>query len=377
MNGTEPAAPDARARLLDLINANWTTQAIAVACRFDLPDRLAERSWSASELAKASGVDADALARLLRALVTLDVCREAEDGRFSLGPCGELLARDHPRGLRNWALLNGGSMWSRWQGLGDRVCTGAGSEGGVKSLQRFDRLGIDPDEGELFYGAMSELTRRLGDAMAVAIEPPDGALIVDVGGGSGELLAGVLARHPNARGLLFDLPAALERAGPVLARHGVADRCRLQAGNFFDGLPTDGDVYLMKSIVHDWDDASAMRLLQRCSAAMHRTDARLFIIERMLPEQARATPEHAAVARSDLNMLVGLAGRERSRREYQALCEQAGLALRGSRPLSAGFEALEVHGLDACAEASTTAIHERWMSAGGEGQSTTGSGSRS
>jgi hypothetical protein len=344
MNGGEPAAADTRARLLELINANWTTQAIAVACRFDLPDRLAERMLSASELAAASGVDAQALARLLRALVTLDVCREARDGRFSLGPCGELLSRDHPRGLRNWALLNGGSMWSRWQGLAERVRTGAGGAGGARSFQRFDQLGLDPDEGELFYGAMSELTRRLGDATAAAIEPVDGALIVDVGGGSGELLAGILAKHPTARGVLLDLPPALERAGPVLARHGVADRCRLQAGNFFDGLPKEGDVYLMKSIVHDWDDDNAVRLLKRCSEAMYVSRARLFVIERLLPERASATPEHAAVARSDLNMLVGLAGRERTRSEYQGLCERAGLAMRGSQPLAAGFEALEVHG---------------------------------
>jgi hypothetical protein len=357
MNGAEPAAADARARLLELINANWTTQASAVACRFDLPDLLANRTLSASELAMASGVDADALARLLRALVTLDVCHG--DGRFSLGPCGELLSRTHPRGLRNWALLNGGSMWSRWQGLADRVSIGAGGAGGMRSFQRFDQLGVDPDEGELFYGAMSELTRRLSDAMAVAIEPADGALIVDVGGGSGELLAGLVARNPNARGVLFDLPAALERAGPVLARHGVTDRCRLQAGNFFDGLPKEGDVYLMKSIVHDWDDANAIRLLKRCSEAMNTSGARLFVIERMLPEQARATPEHADVARSDLNMLVGLAGRERSRREYQVLCERAGLALRGARPLAAGFEALEVRGPHAHDEESCTAVHER------------------
>ena len=342
MNGAEPVAADARARLLELINANWTTQAIAVACRFDLPDHLAKGPLSADELAGASGTDADALARLLRALVTLDVCRETEDGRFSLGPCGELLSRDHPCGLRSWALLNGGSMWSRWQALAERVRTGAGGAGGARSLQRFEQLGLDCEEGELFYGAMSELTRRIGDATAIAIEPAEGALIVDVGGGSGELLAGVLAHHPSARGLLFDLPAALERAGPVLARHGVADRCRLQTGNFFDGLPKEGDVYLMKSILHDWDDDTALRLLRHTREAMNVRGARLFIIERLLPEELGATAAHAAVARSDLNMLVGLAGRERTLRAYQDLFTRAGLEMRGSQPLAAGFAALDV-----------------------------------
>jgi hypothetical protein len=359
MSGAQPPATDARSHLLDLINANWTTQAIAVACRFDLPDRLAKRTMSAVELAIDAGVDADALARLLRALATLDLCRETEDGRFSLGPCGELLCRDHPRGLRSWALMNGGSMWSRWQGLAERVRAGATASGGERSLQRFKQLGFDVDEGDLFYSAMSELTRRLGEATAGALEPADGALIVDVGGGSGELLADVLSRHPTAQGLLYDLPAALERAGPVLVRHGVFDRCRLQAGNFFDGLPKGADIYLMKSILHDWDDDSATRLLERCAEAMHGGGARLFIIERLLPTHALATPEHAAIARSDLNMLVGLAGRERSRAEYSALCERAGLALRGSRPLTAGFEALEVQWSKSHVQTSSTNELER------------------
>jgi hypothetical protein len=343
MNGVETAAADASTRLLELINANWTTQAIAVACRFDLPDRLATSPQTAGELAEASGLDADALGRLLRALITLDVCHATLDGRFSLGPCGEPLCRDHPRGLRNWALLNGGSMWSRWQRLADRIREGPGDSPGAQSMQRFDRLGVDAGEAELFYGAMSELTRRLGDVMSAAIEPADRALIVDVGGGSGELLAAVLARHPTARGLLFDLAHALDRAGPVLERHGVADRCHLQSGSFFDGVPANGDVYLLKSILHDWDDASAVHLLERCREAMHSASTRLFVIERLLPEEPDALPDHAAVTRSDLNMLVGLAGRERSQGEYQALFERAGLALRGSRPLAAGFQALEAY----------------------------------
>lgn len=354
MNASEPAATDARARLLGLINANWTTQAIAVACRFHLPDRLAGRTLSASELAMEANVDAEALARLLRALVTLDVCCETDDGRFSLGPCGEFLCREHPHGLRSWALLNGGSMWSRWEHLAERVRDGAGSAGGARSLQRFDQLGIDSNEGDLFYGAMNELTRQLVDATAMALEPTGGALIVDVGGGSGELLSGVLSRCTTARGLLFDLPAALERAGPVLARHRVSDRCRLQAGDFFEGVPQEPDIYLMKSILHDWDDDSATRLLERCSEAMRGRAARLFVIERLQPERTLARPEHAAVARSDLNMLVGLAGRERSLSEYRVLFQRAGLSLRGSMPLTGGFEALEAHGQEAHAAASST-----------------------
>lgn len=332
---------EAQARLLELINANWTTQAIAVACQLDLPDRMAGRAQAVSELAVGSGLDADALGRLLRALVTLDVCRDHGDGRFALGPHGELLRRDHGRGLRNWALLNGGPMWSRWQGLADRVREGYQGPLGEKSLTRFDRLGADPGEAELFHGAMSELTRRLGSSLSDAFELPDDALIVDIGGGAGELLAGVLTQHPTTRGLLFDLQHALDRAADVLTRHGVADRCILQAGSFFDDVPKGANLYLMKSILHDWDDTSAVRLLERCQAAMP-SSARLLVIERLLPERLSATPDHRTLARSDLNMLVGLAGRERRANEYLALFERARLALRATRPLAAGFSGLEV-----------------------------------
>jgi hypothetical protein len=124
-------------------------------------------------------------------------------------------------------------------------------------------------------------------------------------------------------------------------RHGVADRCLLQAGGFFEGVPKGADLYLMKSILHDWDDANAVRLLQRCRQAMG-AGARLLVIERVLPERLSVLPDHRALARSDLNMLAGLAGRERSTVEYQALFERAGLVLRGTRSLAAGFSALEV-----------------------------------
>lgn len=341
MNGVDDAAVDAQARLLALIDANWTTQAIAVACRFDLPDRLAARAQAASDLAAGTPLEADALARLLRALVTLDVCRVQGDGRFALGPLGELLCRGHAKGLRNWALLNGGPMWARWQGLAERMHVGGQVALGEQSRTRFERLGADAGEAELFHGAMSELSRRLDDSLSAALDLPDHAWIVDIGGGAGELLAGVLARHPTARGLLLDLPHALDRAAPVLDRHGVGHRCELQAGSFFDGIPQGADLYLMKSILHDWDDTHGVRLLQRCRQAL-RADARLLVIERLLPQRLGTQPEDRALARSDLNMLVGLSGRERSSAEYQALFERAGLVGRGTRALAAGFSALDV-----------------------------------
>ena len=331
--------PLAQARLMDLINAAWTTQALAAACEFDVPDRLARGPRTAHDLALEARVDADALARLLRALTTLEVCEEAAPGAFALGRLGHLLRRDHVQSLRHWALLNGGPLWARWGALSEKVRTGnaALSDGG--SVERFRRLASDGQEAALFHGAMTELSRRLGGSLADALVVPAGGLVVDVGGGAGELLASVLARHRSARGLLFDLAHALAHAPAVLVRHGVQERCALHEGSFFDGVPAQGDLYLMKSVLHDWGDDEAARILDRCRQSM-KPGAQLVLVERLVPERVGPTPEDRALARSDLNMLVGLAGRERSLAQYHALIERSGLVLRRTHALAAGFSAL-------------------------------------
>lgn len=341
MSVTESSDTEAQARLMELINASWTTQAVAAACELDLPDRLALGPRQAHELALEAGADPDAVARLLRALATLEICDELASGCFALGRLGHLLRQDHAHGLRRWALLNGGPLWTRWGALSDKIRQGSVDPHGQGSVGRFKRLESDGKEAALFHGAMTELSRRLGGSLADAIAISGEALVVDVGGGSGELLSSVLVRHAETRGILFDLPHALAFAPPVLRFHGVDERCSLQEGSFFDGVPAQGDLYLMKSVLHDWGDSQAARILDRCREAM-KPSARLVLVERPLPERATATPEHRALARSDLNMLVGLAGRERTLGQYRALIEEAGLMLERTQRLAAGFSALEV-----------------------------------
>lgn len=343
MNGEACLDTGAQARLMELINAGWTTQAVAAACEFDLPERLAHGPRTADELAIDARVDADALARLLRALTTLEICEEPALGTFSLGRLGQLLRWDHAQGLRHWAMLNGGPLWSRWGALSEKVRTGNVAAHGAGSVERFRRLESDDREAALFHGAMTELSRRLGGSLADVLVVPEGALIVDVGGGSGELLASVLARHVSARGILFDLAHALAHAPSVLRRHDMHERCALQEGNFFEGVPLQGDLYLMKSVLHDWGDEQAALILDRCRMAM-KPGSRLVLVERPLPERVGTTPEDRALARSDLNMLVGLAGRERTLAQYRALIERAGLVFRQAQKLAAGFSAIEVDG---------------------------------
>jgi orsellinic acid C2-O-methyltransferase len=330
-----------QARLMELINASWTTQAIATACELDLPDRLADRGRTPADLAREAGADPDALSRLLRALVTLEVCEELDADTFALGSLGHLLRREHAHGLRHWALLNGGPLWARWGALSTKIREGGRAGQGQGSAARFARLEADGLEAAHFYGAMTELSRRLVPSVTNVVSVPENGLIIDVGGGTGELLANLLVRHPKARGLLYDLSTALEHARPVLSHHGVSERCELRHGSFFDEVPSHGDLYVMKSVLHDWDDEHAIRLLSRCREAMA-SAASLVIVERLLPERVRAMPEHQAVVRSDLNMLVGLAGRERCLAQYVSILQQVGLVLVGEKALGAGFSALEV-----------------------------------
>ncbi len=304
--------------LLEMINAGWTTQVLSAACELGLPDQLAYEPQRADVLARRLDIDADALQRLLHALVTLDVCQYADDDVFALGPLGHWLRVDVPGGLHHWARLNGGPLWMRWGALAERVRSGARTTGENRSALRFQVLDHDLVESRLFHRAMTELTARVADSVARALGPIDGCCVVDVGGGAGELLATVLATHPGAHGLLFDLPAALAHAEVPLRRHGVWSRCTLQPGSFFNTWPAGGDVYLLKSVLHDWDDAHAGRLLQRAREAM-RPNARLVLVERLRADRPGPTPTDRATARTDLNMLVALSGRERRRAEFESL----------------------------------------------------------
>jgi hypothetical protein len=322
---TATGGADDTLRLLGLINANWMAQAIRAACVLRLPEAMADAPQSAQRLAQATRCDADALHRLLRALVAIEVCAEPDHGVFALAAMGELLLDDAPQSLRAWALLVGGPHWQRWGELDLSVRTGHSQRRRAGAPDGFDHLDGDPATAAIFHRAMVDLTRRIAPAVVRALDVPDGARIVDVGGGSGELIAHLLVAHPRSSGVLFDLPHALRDAPAVLERAGVEHRCELVAGSFFDGVPADGDLYLLKSVLHNWDDARCVALLHQCAAAMP-PGSRLCAIERLLPERIGPSMQHRSIARSDLNMLISLSGRERGRAEFERLFAAAGLA---------------------------------------------------
>ena len=334
---------DARQRLIAQITSCWRTQALQVAVQLELPDRLASGPQRPVHLATACECSIDGLERLLRALCALDVCRELDDGRFELTGAGDLLRREPSTGgpsLRAMVLWWGGPMWPMWADLAYSVKTGHSARARQTGQFNYAFLENAPEVAALFHATMQATTALIAEEVAGLATWHGARELVDVGGGHGELAAVIVAAHPNLRATVLDRADAAAGATALFSHHGVAERARFVAGDFFVALPSGADHYLLKSILHNWDDAGCRRILARCAEASARGTT-LLLVERVRPERLRPTPRDEALARTDLNMLAGLGGRERSLSELAALLEPAGFTLVGAAPLQHEFGVVE------------------------------------
>ena len=327
-------------QLLDIVNGSWMSQAAYVAAHLAIPDQLGDGAKSSEELARATGAHPPSLRRLMRALVTIGLCREQRDGSYELTPMGSLLRADVVDSLRSWTLYWGGPQWSIWGNLLHSVMTGENATKLITGIEAFDRLEADPEAAAVFNRAMVELTRLDSATVARAYDFSAMKRIVDVGGGYGELLAAILRANPATRGVLFDRPHAIENGKRHLATAEVTDRCEFVEGDFFDSIPGGADAYVLKSVIHDWNDERSKLILQNCGRAMHE-HARLLLVERIVPLQLAASAAHRAIARGDLNMLVGLGGQERREDEYRALLSATGLQVKAVLPAGPTFSIIE------------------------------------
>jgi ubiquinone/menaquinone biosynthesis C-methylase UbiE len=324
MQTSRPGNDDMAAarQLLDLINGSWIAQACYVTARLGLADLLASGPRTAEELAAATGTDAPALRRLLSALGSVDICRQRDDGAFEMTRLGRLLRADVPCSMRAWTLQWGGEAWQIWANLLHSVKTGQSARSLITGNSGFDHLERDPEAARIFNQAMVDLTRLAALDIARAYDFA-GRRVMDVGGGYGELLAQILIAYPSAQGVLFDMPHAISRAREHLAGRGLEDRCEFLAGDFFASVPAGADIYLMKTVIHDWPDDKAQDILRSCRRAMG-PGARLLIIERLMPARLEPSAENRALARVDLHMLVALGAKERSLAEMLALLGASG-----------------------------------------------------
>jgi hypothetical protein len=313
------------AGLLRLIYGYQVSQAIHVAAVLGIADELADGPRAVGDLATATATHAATLHRLLRALAAVEVLREEPDGMFGLSALGEALRG--PAG--SMAAFHGRPYhWVAWGQLLHSVRTGENAFQAVHGMDVWEYRARHPEEGAVFDAAMTGFSRRVNAAVAAAHDFGRYGVIVDVGGGHGALLAGILARHPGVRGVLFDQPAVVAGA--------QADGFEIVGGSFFESVPAGGDAYLLKSILHDWEDEPAIEILRACRRAA-RVGTALLVVEREF-----ALP---ATKLSDLNMLVGPGGRERTLEEYAALMAPAGYELLGETPTAAGVSLFEARAI--------------------------------
>jgi hypothetical protein len=330
------AAPPPAA-VLQLIMNVWASQSAATFARLGFADIIADAALSATAVAERAGTHPDATYRLLRGLASVGIVNALPEHRFSLTPVGQCLRADVPGSMRSLLISEmGPGHWLPWGEMDHSVRTGAPST--LKTLDKtvWEYYAEQPEEAEHFARGMTGISNMVIHSVLESYSFAGATVVVDIGGSQGSMVSAVLQNVPGARGILFDLPNVVSGARPALEKAGVADRVRIESGSFFDAVPEGGDVYLLKSILHDWNDDECVTILTSCRKAM-RADGRIVVVEMMIDGPGPATP----AALMDLNMLVMLTGRERTSEEYGALFARAGLALSRVVPTHSPFVVIE------------------------------------
>ncbi|MDT5076433.1 MAG: hypothetical protein QOJ80_1070 [Mycobacterium sp.] len=313
----------APAAIFEMILAGWTSQAITVAAQLGVADALADGPLPIDELAARVGADADALRRLLRALIGRGIFRQRRDGRYELNSLSDTLRSDAPVSMTSAARFYGSKeQRERWTLLVDSIRTGNAVVAALRGKESFDYFAENPELAALFNQTMTSIS-ELTDATVVAgydfsVYPT----IVDVGGGHGTLLAAILASAPTSCGVLYDLPSVVANAPSLLQKQQVAQRVHIAEGSFFDDVPSSGDAYVLKNIIHDWPDEKAVQILRNVRAAAG-PRATVLLVELVIPRHNRDFPGKWA----DLEMMLNLGARERTAAEYRDLLSEAGFRM--------------------------------------------------
>jgi hypothetical protein len=310
--------------LYQIATGHYFSRAIYLAAKLDVAGLLKDGPRGSDDLAAATGTNPTALQRVLRLLVSIGVFEEQADGRFALSPLGTFLRPDVPGSARAAVLLFGGPRaQDNWGDLEYCVRTGEPAYRKRGVTDPFAEMAKDPETAANFDAAMADFTRMTAIAVAGSYDFGPLRTVVDVGGGNGTLLVGILKAFPHLRGTVFDQPHVVERAAAAIAASGVGDRCRTAGGDFFREVPSGADAYLVKHVIHDWDDERALTILRN----VHRAGGKLLIVEGVYPPRIDQSLASRGAAANDVNMLVATGGRQRSEAEFRALYAAAGFTL--------------------------------------------------
>jgi SAM-dependent methyltransferase len=323
-------------QLLKMIRGFWVSQIVGTLARLEIADRLARGPLESSALAKAIECEPRATLRLLRAAVSLGLVAMLPDGRFGLAPPGELLRSDVPDSVRDFAIaMTAPGSWLPWGRLTDAIREGERQAVAALGHEFFDYYAANPIEGDAFTGAMANHSASVARPLAQVLDTSAVNHVVDIGGASGTIIAALLEANPALRGTILERADVVPRAEAALAKLGLASRCRAVAGDFFDSVP-EADLYILKVILHDWDDQQSINIHRNCARAM-RPNGRVVLVERLFPEHG----DPGGAALSDLNMLVLLPGRERTASEFAGLFRAAGLKLDRISELASSLALIE------------------------------------
>jgi hypothetical protein len=322
----DPAMLPESARVLLMATSKWVSQSLYVAAKLGIADLVADEPRTAAELAECTGTDARCLHRILRAIASVGVFAEDTEGRFAQTPMSEYLRANVPGSLRDAVVFFGEDFtWRPYGSILHTVRTGRPAFNHLNGVpDMFAYFAQHPESQEIFDGAMLALS---GDSITNIAEQFDfGGLgtVVDIGGGQGFLVAEILKANPATRAILFDQASVLTGAPAVLARNGVADRAELVPGSFFESIPAGGGAYILKSVLHDWNDDQCVDILSRVRRQIgDRHEARLLVIEAVVP------PLNAwGFAKfMDVEMMVNVGGIERTELEWRSLFTRSGFAL--------------------------------------------------
>jgi hypothetical protein len=308
-----------------------------VAAQLGIADLLKDGSKSNDELAITTGVDAKSLYRLLRALASVGIFAEGISGYFELTPLAECLQSDRNNSLRAYAIKSGQAWeWQPWGYLLESVKTGKPVIKNIFGMDIFDYLANDASAAKLYNQAISNFSEKQDVAITSGYNFSFIRNLVDVAGGRGTLIASILKANLTMQGILFDLPHVVADTKPLIEALELQDRCQLVGGNFFESVPTGGDAYLLRYIIHDWDDERAITILKNCYEAMQ-SNGRVLLVEMVIPQGNE--PFYGKLL--DLQMLLNYGGRERTEVEYQVLLETAAFLLTKIYPVAPPVSVIE------------------------------------